>query len=240
MKLSNKYGYPDAIVQAITNDDYDKGDCEYSATDLIRPPRIRALYNLHQDEMEMDVDDRIFLLYGHMGHALLDRADKSAITEKRYFGEIDGIRISAQVDSLSLSKGLLIDWKFTSVYGFKVGNPPKDEWTMQMNIQLELLRQNGLDAKQMQIWGLLRDWRPRESKGIGYPNKLGFHNIEMFPRARTQLLISNMIQNHKLAEKDLPLCSDSDRWAKKGEPWARCANYCEVAKYCKQYQEGKK
>src|SRR5665213_939830 len=160
-KITNKNEYPESVVLAISNDKYDKGDCEFSATGLITPPRIRVLREKHADEIEVDVDDQLFMLYGKMGHTLLEYANKNQLVEKRFFGLIDGVRISAQIDSLSLEPdGTLIDWKFTSVYGFKHGQPVKDEWVVQMNIQLELLRQNGLDAQRMQIWGLLRDWRP--------------------------------------------------------------------------------
>lgn len=236
MNLTNKYGYPDEVVAAIRNDTYSKGDSEYSITGLIRPPRISALERLHEKDMEVDVDDEVFKLYGHLGHAVIERAAKSLsnrIVETRYFGTIHNTRISAQVDSLSLDDdGILKDWKFTTVYGFKIGEEPKPEWVLQMNGQLELLRQNGLDAKRMQIWGMLRDWRPGESKREqGYPRKLGYHDIELWPRDKTQTTIRNLIIAHRLAEKELPICSKGDNWS-----WRRCDGYCSVNKFCSQYQ----
>lgn len=237
MKITNKYGYPEEFILAITEDSYDKGDSEYSATGLIKPPRIVALEERHDHEMEIDVDDRVFILYGHLGHALLERAGKklkNRINEVRYFGEIDGIKISAQVDSLSLVDGVLRDWKFTTVYGFKVGTSPKDDWIQQMNIQLELLRQNNLDANKLQIWGLLRDWRPMESKKQqGYPTKLGWHDIEIYPREKTRAMISKMIMAHRSAKITIPLCSKEENWSGR-----RCDGYCDVNKYCSQYLKG--
>ncbi len=238
MKITNKYGYPSAIVKAVENDSYSKGDSDFSITGLIQPPRIRRLTELHKDELEEDVDDCIFRLYGHMGHTLLERADSGhslfKIIEKRYFAEIDGVKISAQIDSLSLDMdGLLIDWKVTSVYGFRVGEEPKPEWVQQMNGQLWLLKQNGIDGvKRMQIWGLLRDWRPAEKRrSVGYPNKLGFHDIPVWPEPETRAWISERINVHKKADNEIPLCSDEDNW--KGR---RCDGYCAVSKFCKQYQ----
>lgn len=236
MKFTNKYNYPQEVFLAVTEDTYDKGDSEFSATGLIKPPRIVALEKKHDQEMEIDIDDRIFILYGHVGHTLLERAGKklqNRINEVRYFGTIDGVKISAQVDSLSLVDGVLADWKFTTVYGFKIGTEPKDEWVRQMNIQLELLRQNDMDANKLQIWGLLRDWRPGESKREkGYPTKLGWHDIEIYPREKTRAMISEMIKAHRKAEAVLPLCTKEENWSGR-----RCIDYCDVNKYCSQYKE---
>lgn len=234
--ITNKYNYPETIMKAVLNDQYSRGDSEFSATGLIQPPRIQALTEQHKDEIETDVDDELFKLYGQLGHALLERAGNKLnnLTEKRFFGDIDGTRISAQIDSLSLeSDGCLVDWKFSSVYGFKKGVEPKWEWRAQMNIQLELLRQNGLDAKKLQIWGMLRDWRPGESKKqSNYPNKLGFHDIEIEPREKTVDFIKKRIKEHREARTKLPECTTHDHWE-----WRRCEIYCPVNKWCEQYKQ---
>lgn len=233
MKYTNNFDYPEAYVLAVTNDPYNKGDAEFSATGLIKPPRIVALSEKHKDELEMDVDDRAFALWGQIGHVLLERAaPKNKITEKRFFFQVDGVKLSAQVDSLCLIDSDLEDYKFTAGYGFYVGQEPKLEWVQQLNIQLEAIRQNGLDAKNLRIWGLIRDWRPGEKKRIpGYPNKLGFHNIPVMPRTECVNMIRLMIKNHRAARLELPLCSEEERWRGK-----RCPSYCEVAKFCTQYK----
>jgi len=62
--------------------------------------------------------------------------------ETRFFAKVSGYKVSAQIDSLSLEPdGTLIDWKFTTVYGFK-GVGPKDDWIYQLNIQNFLLSKN--------------------------------------------------------------------------------------------------
>lgn len=246
--MKNRYGYPEAVVRAIENDPYSKGDCEFSATGLLEPPRKAVLKQRHKQEIEdaMDVDDRIFILYGQLGHSILERAGKgikSQIVEERYFGDINGTRISAQIDTLDIEEdGTLVDYKFTTVYGFKKDTKPKDDWIRQMNIQLEMLRQNGLDAKRMRIWGMLRDWRPAELRKDPaiYPMKMSYHDIPMAPRERTVKFISERIALHKQALINLPLCSKEDRWANKYDAYNRCHNYCEAAPFCSQYQERKK
>lgn len=238
MILTNKYGYNETVVRAIRNDSYSRGDSEFSATGLIQPARIRVLSLRHEHEIEVDVDDEVFKLFGHLGHSILDRAGDAlnAVTEKRFFGTIEGTKISAQIDSLSLVNDKLTDWKFTTVFGFKKGTPPKPEWCNQLNIQLELLRMNGMDAKDLEIVGLLRDWRPAEaSRDPNYPTKIASHKIPMAPREHTQTYIKKRIKAHREAEVTLPDCTVEEHWH-----WRRCQGYCQVSKYCTQFQQHQK
>jgi hypothetical protein len=159
------------------------------------------------------------------------------LLRKGFFAEFDGTKISAQIDSLCLlDDGTLQDWKFTSVYGFKKDSKPKWEHVAQMNVQLELLRANGLDAKRLQIVGVLRDWRPNEAKkDKKYPNKVAIHEIEVKPREHTQSFIKARIQAHRDAESVLPECSSHEHW-----DWRRCSGYCPVSKFCQQWIDKQK
>jgi hypothetical protein len=238
MKINNRFAYPETIVQAIKNDGYNKGNSDYSATELIKPARIRALEKKYADVLETDVDDQMFLLYGKMGHEIVERAGMSIMNmliEKRFFMDIDGKKVSAQIDSLSLeADDTLIDWKFTTVFGFKLDTLPKPEWIYQLNIQAELLRTNGLNPKKLQIWGLLRDWRPGEKKKDPkmYPNKAAFHTIQMMTSENIRAYIKKRIKAHEEALIDLPECSEEDHWK-----WRRCQDYCGVKLFCDQYKE---
>lgn len=236
MKFTNRFNYPETIVKAVENDSYSKGDSEFSATGLIEPPRKRVLTERHRDEIIEDVDDRIWSLFGQLGHALVERAGtriQDNLIERRFFGVVAGTRISAQIDSLSLeSDATLIDWKFTTVYGFKKGIEPKRDWVAQMNIQ-KFLIPDEYEVKRMRIWGILRDWRPAEkTRSKDYPDKLGFHEIPIYSKTATEKFISKRIEMHRAAEKELPLCSQEDNWR-----FIRCCNYCSVNKFCDQYQE---
>lgn len=249
MKLTNKFNYPSTIIKAIENDPYDKGDSEFSATGLIEPPRKRILTIRHRDELAEDADDGIFRLFGQLGHALVERAGTGLnnLTEKRFFGVVANAKISAQIDSLSLEPdGTLIDWKFTTVYGFKRGTAPKREWVAQLNIQNYLVGLHGFTVNKLRIWGVLRDWRPSEKaagerfgtpaerKGdrfhAGYPEKLGFHDIPMYSKESAEKFISDRIAMQRAAEKELPECDKEDTWG-----WKRCESYCPCAKFCDQY-----
>jgi hypothetical protein len=217
MKLSNRANLPDAIVRAVANDPYSRGDAEFSITQLLKPPRQAALQERHSDEIESDAEDLLWALYGQLAHSLLERAGgENAITEKRYFGEIDGVRISGQIDTLCLESGTLSDWKFTTAYKFKAGQPAPEEWVAQLNMQLELLRQNGQDASALQIVGLLRDFSKLEAKRTeDYPQRsVIVMPIPLWPREKTQAFMKSRVNLHRMARITLPECSPEERWEK--------------------------
>jgi hypothetical protein len=216
-KVTNKLGLPSAIVKAIINDPYSKGDSDYSVTELLKPPRLRRLTELHEHELEEDVEDSLYRLYGQIAHGILERGNSSDLAEKRFFADFNGKKISGQIDTLSLdSKKVLTDFKFTTVWKFKKDQPADQEWTAQLNMQLELLRRNGLDASALQIVGLIRDYRTREKLQFpdSYPdNAICIMPIEIWPRDKTTAFINMRIAEHEAAKVDLPNCSDNDRWA---------------------------
>lgn len=72
MRLTNKYGLPQPIVDAVANDDYTRGNANISVTSLISPPRQVALIGAHWDELEEDVSDRVYSLFGRAIHVILE------------------------------------------------------------------------------------------------------------------------------------------------------------------------
>ena len=73
MKLTNKLGLPAALVAAVQRwaDKYNKGDADFSATGLLRPPLMSRLQRDHRDEITEDVIDRLYALQGQVVHAIL-------------------------------------------------------------------------------------------------------------------------------------------------------------------------
>src|SRR3990167_5596923 len=49
MKLTNKQGLPQPLVEAVRNDSYGRGDADISVTQLLAPPRKVALIHEHAD-----------------------------------------------------------------------------------------------------------------------------------------------------------------------------------------------
>jgi len=221
MNLTNKNNFPEALVKAIANDSYSKGDAHYSITQLLKPPRQARLAEIHKDELTEDVEDRLWALYGQIVHSILERANEKDLVEKRYFAEFDGIRISGAIDSLVLKDGVLSDWKFSTAWSFKQSEP-KADWIAQLNMQAELLRQNGIEVERLQIIGLIRDWQIRDAKNNpdSYPqSQVVIQNIPMWSQEQTQSFIKMRIALHEASKAELPECSTEERWAKP-DVWA--------------------
>lgn len=216
MTLTNKNGFPDALVRAIQNDSYSKGASDFSVTELLKPPRQRALSIRHKDDIVEDVEDRLWSLYGQIVHGILERANETDLVEKRFFANFNDHVVSGQVDSLVLAKGELTDWKFSTAWAFKANQDPKPEWVAQLNMQAELLRANNVEVNKLQIVGLIRDWQIRESRNNpDYPqSQVVIQPIEMWSREKTQSFIKMRIALHVEAIAGLPECSSDERWAK--------------------------
>ncbi len=236
MKLTNRNNLPDALLRAVSNDPYNKGTCDFSITELLQPSRAWALTRRYKDDIEEDVEDRLWSLYGQIGHLILERANVADLAEKRFFASIGNHSISGQIDSLMIEGGVLSDFKFTTAWGFMKGRDPKPEWTAQLNMQLELLRQNGVDAKQLRIIGLLRDHsKASAKKNKKYPQgMIAIQEIEMWERAKTIDFMISRIESHAKALKELPKCSGAETWSGR-----RCQDYCSVSTWCLQFQQSK-
>jgi hypothetical protein len=87
MKISNRLGLPQAIVDAVSNDDYDRGEADISVTGLLAPPRQQALLEAHADDLVEDAADRLWSLFGQVGHGILERANGGSVERRLGFFE---------------------------------------------------------------------------------------------------------------------------------------------------------
>ena len=225
MNLTNVHNLPSALLRAITSDPYTKGKSDYSVTELLQPPRIRALKIKHKDEIVEDAGDRIWSLLGQAVHSILERAsdEKTAIAEKRYFAKFGSHIVSAQIDTLELDGAVLSDFKVTTSWKFLGNKPPPEDYVAQLNMQAEIMRSNGIIANELRIVGILRDWNMREARSNpDYPQfQVAVMPIPMWSRAKTIDFIMDRIQLHFAAESimrgaaegTLPLCTKEERWA---------------------------
>ncbi len=237
-KITNKLGLPLPIVEAIKNSGYNPGSSDITATGLIEPVRIGALKKLYANEITEDASDLIYSLQGQSIHTILERAADNLrsggyIAEERYYIDVGGWKVGAQIDVFDKNTGTLQDYKVTSVYSVKDGI--KEEYAQQMNIQAEVMRQNGFEVKKLQIVAILRDWskgeRDRENadaeaKGFApkYPqNQVAILDVPLIPSLEVLKYIGQRVEDHRTAregtEEALPLCSDQERWARPSK-WA--------------------
>ena len=129
MKLTNKFNLPKPFEDFIRNDKYSRGDADISVTELIDSPRIRQMKRIHADNMEQDISDRIWSLFGTAVHHILETAepDRGVVNEQRLSTEVDGWVLSGAVDYQRVypENGKMfvdvVDYKVTSVWSLLLG-----------------------------------------------------------------------------------------------------------------------
>ncbi|MBO6302652.1 MAG: PD-(D/E)XK nuclease family protein [Ruminiclostridium sp.] len=70
MKVTNKYGLPDAFVQAVSVERHNKAGC-YSATTLNKGVKEIILQARHWDELETDASDNVWAIFGSALHSVM-------------------------------------------------------------------------------------------------------------------------------------------------------------------------
>lgn len=231
MTITNKLSLPGALVRAVS-EERPQGEWDYSITQLIQPPRLKRLYDLHKDEIEEDVIDRIWMLFGSAVHYVIEQyGDESELTEKRLIHKIHGYRVAGKPDTLHLATGILDDYKTTSVWSIVFGG--KADWESQLNCYAYLCYLAGHTVTKLRIIALLRDWSERKAEEEAannrewnvYPSaQVAVLDIPLWPWAKTDAYIDQQLLAHENAilianEAALPLCSDEERW-KKPDTWA--------------------
>lgn len=223
MKLTNTQNLPAPIVAAIQNDPYEKGDADYSVTELLNPPRQTWLKRRHDAEISEDASERMWSLLGQAVHSILDRAQvDNAIHEERLTVEVDGgarvVKVSGKAD-LYEGHGTLSDYKVTSawtrVYGSRIA-----EWEEQLNLYAHLFRAHGFEVNKLQIVCIYRDWSATNAlKSKDYPQaQVEVISIKLWPAQDAQDHLEGRVQDLE-AEREtpdaaLPECKPDEMWEK--------------------------
>ena len=270
--LTNIHGLPDALVNAVKNDPYTGGG-DISVTKLIDAPRRRTLNKQYKDFVVEDVSERIWSLMGQAVHTVLERAETTAVVEKRLYAEVLGWKVSGQFDRLTIADGVMQDWKLTTTY--KADGDKS--WERQLNLLRWLAHKNGIEVSRLQVVAIFRDWKKAEAqRKPEYPQRnVMVIDVPVWTLEQAELYAAERVELHQQSEAGQEIeCSEDERWysgttyalmkdggkrAKKVEDTIealgeipeghyvaerpgsnrRCEGYCEVAPFCKQYQQWK-
>lgn len=221
MKLTNKFNLPEPFVTAVSGDDYERGDAEFTATELIQPSRILAYTKKHWNDITEDVSDRVWAFQGQTKHVVLERIAKANpqrfLVERRLSALMPGTKatISGRFDLFDKETRTLYDWKETSVWKFMMGDTK--EWEEQANINLYLLRINwSYSVKGLVNIAILKDWKIREARFGRKPDypKCAVHvmPLPMWSIGQAQEYINKRIEKHRAEMANPPVCDKKERW----------------------------
>ncbi len=211
MKLTNNQNLPEPLVRAVEWSDRDREGCDYTITELLRPPRMAQLERVHADEITEDASDRLWMLLGSAGHSVLERSAHKGIVEERAIVEIDGFKVGGKLD-FGVTDTTLWDYKFTSIYAAKEG--PKAEWEQQLNCYRYLARQYGVHFDKLIIVAIFRDWsKAKASREQDYPqSQVKVMEVPFWPIEDVIDFIRQRIALHEAAKTTLPLCTPEETW----------------------------
>ena len=219
MIVTNKYGLPKPFVVAVSKPFYFT-EKRYGVTTLEMPPQLFQLKTRHDEEIEEDVSDRIWLILGTASHKVLEEAakgDAELVEEGKYTIPVGDCTVVCKVDLYIPAEKRLCDYKVTSVWSF-MGNKIKPEWEAQLNMNAAILRENGVPVDNIEINGILRDWsKGKALQGNDYPQvPVKIVKIPMWKHETSMDYIRDRVKLHRdaieLEDHQLPPCSAVDRW----------------------------
>ena len=223
MKLTNKYNLPQTFVNVLNRPTYTKGKAHLSATEIINSPRIVQLKKIHWDNLEEDVADKVWAIFGTAIHAVLELGkDDHHIIEQRLHANVDGWDISGAIDLQRVEDdGIIVaDYKTTGAWA--VMNE-KSDWEQQLNIYAWLVEKvKKVPVKKVEIIAIIRDWNRRDAQTReGYPEApIKVIDVPLWSFAKRESFIKERIHLHSNAlfatetSETLPECSPSEMWEK--------------------------
>jgi len=223
MKLTNKHNIPQTFVNILQRPTYTKGKAHLSVTQLINSPKIVALTKVFEDEIEQDVADMVWSIFGTAVHKVLEHGkDENHRIEERLHASIDGWDISGAIDlQIIQADGIAIrDYKTTSAWA--VMNE-KVEWEQQLNLYAWLVETvKKTKVTDVGIVAIIRDWSRRDAANKeGYPEApIKELPIKLWSYEERQRFVQDRISKHSECEfametdQPMPLCTEEEMWEK--------------------------
>jgi len=219
MKITNRMNLPEALVKAVTVRRHNNPG-RLSATTLLNGTKQILLTDRHWDELEDDVADHFYAIFGSAVHKVLENEGEDEFTEEFIPYEVDDMTVTGRIDNYNMRTGVLSDYKSVSVW--KIMFNDFEDWRRQGLIYAWLLIKNGFKVHKCQFIGILKDHSKRDAKrNSSYPQKPvyvyefdvtqeGLDEIEAYIRAK----IADYKRCKEMADDDIPPCSAKERWEK--------------------------
>lgn len=211
MEIINDMKLPGPLLRALANDEYDPGFSDITATGLLTPPRVAELRRRHLATLTTKASRLVPSLVGKAFHSLMEKhAGDGEIAETRLYADCNGTFVGGSVDLQVITQGVkIIDYKVTKVAALKHSAA---KWEEQLNIYRWLAWKNDKTVHSLEIIAVLKDWQ--ESRiAPGYPEApVMVVELPLWRLDQASQFVSDLVDQHKQARTDLPLCSPEDRW----------------------------
>lgn len=244
MELTNKHCLPDSLVRAAEKifGAYNRGNADFSCSDLLRPPMQFRLLRDHEHELVKDVADVMPQLLGSALHYVLQQGEGSEdIAESRFFAKYrDNVMLYDRVMSKLKSEWTvstkpdlfidntkkLIDNKHTKCWSMLFPDA-RQKWEEQLNVQADIIRRNGGEVTSVENLLFFKDWQRdgKARKGEWYPESeiMVLEQPLWSPEDAHFFIIKRCIELQEAIDAptiaDVAECDAADRW-ERGEQWA--------------------
>lgn len=222
MKLLNSMNLPQAFCNAVNLERHNEKGC-FSATTLLKGTTSTILTDRHFDEIEVDVADCVWQIWGTAVHKIFEDSGIDGLKEERFEVPVSHSKVTGRVDLFDEANGILYDWKTAST--FKITFNDFSDWKKQGLIYAWLMKQNGIEVKKCRFIALLKDHSKSKAKtDTGYP-QMPVYNYE-FEVTETDLAeienfittrIADLEKAELIPDEELPPCSEEERWHQKGK-----------------------
>jgi len=221
VKITNKMGLPKAFVE-MAKSDYRYKDKQYSVTSLLKGTREAVLQRRYHHEIEEDVADMIWMLWGQAVHHILEQQQEEDCELKEEYLKVPishGYTISGLFDLYNHKQQKITDYKTASVW--KVVHEDFEDWRKQLLIYAWMMRKTGFEATQGEVVALLKDHsKSKAEREKGYPQHPVYRKTWKFTE-QDFLDIEEWLfhkfeeiqESEWLPDDQLPLCSPEERWA---------------------------
>lgn len=227
MRLTNAMNLPQPFVSAAESS-HRYTPKRYSVTALLKGVREAILQRRHDDEIEQDVSDMVWAIFGSAVHGILEGAQETETQLKENYIVVDmpnGYQLSGIFDLYDDATGTVTDYKTASAWKVIFGE--FDDWRRQTLVYVWMLRQIGFEAKRGEIVAMLKDHSKRDAMTkADYPKhpvfKVGwdFTDEELEECGRwLEARFEEIEAAEQLPDDQLPMCSEEERWHKP-DKWA--------------------
>lgn len=221
MKITNNKNLPTALVN-FARSDYEYTPNRYSVTTLLNGATETVLKYRHNNDIEKDVSDLIWALFGSAFHKILEEQDveKHESKEEKLQVDFNGSVISGIYDLYNSKTQTVTDYKTTSVWKWILKD--FDNYRQQGLIYAWMLNKLGFKCDKAEFILFFKDHSktkakverdypdlPVEKKIFKFTQK-DFDEIEVFLRDK----LNKIKMYEKLSDDELPPCSDEERWYK--------------------------
>ena len=217
MKITNRLNLPEGFVRAVSNEKHNAPG-SLSATTLIQGVKQIILTDRHWDELEDDVSDRIWAIFGSAVHSLMESEGEHDFAEQRMAFQVGDVTVTGTIDNYDMRSGVICDYKTASVNKVKFGD--FGDWHTQGMIYAWLLTKNNFPVTRCRFIALLKDHSKTDAaRDYQYPrNPVYVHEFPVTPQSlfKIGLFIKNKVSEYRrcssLDDNAIPPCSPEERW----------------------------